>query len=89
MDVGPGARRNLPPERADAELQPCETIAASFPPLRRTEQNKALLLLSWVTNPSYRTNPSYQPLAPTLPTDPPVAHRWKSVGLLPAAREES
>ena len=66
-----------------------EDSALSNPRLRRTEQNRALLLLSWVTNPSYRTNPSYQPLAPTPPTDPPVAHRWKSVGLLPAAREES
>ena len=48
MDTAPDARRNLPPERADAELQPCETIACSHPRLRRTEQNTALLLLSWV-----------------------------------------
>ena len=31
-DDGPDARWNLPPEPADAELQPCETIALSHPP---------------------------------------------------------
>ena len=51
MDTAPDARRNLPPERADAELQPCETIAASFPPLRRVSSTQPPWL-NWQPCPS-------------------------------------